>query len=726
MSSPAVRAVAGSLGSARRMLLPSVAVVVLLWMPFGFAMTGLIEEWDLLGLFAEHGTFFYTHLDGPLAAHALRPLMPFSFALAHTLSPDSFVGWHVVTMVALVIKGAAMSWLGWRATGSLAAGMLAGVLTLLYPADTMQLSFRSIHINVAGALALTGALFAVKAFDARRPALSMAFASAGSLLFLWAGLIYEVALTLVALPPAVLFARHGLPRPWTVQRAVAALLWLGAPVAYVAYAIWISRHISSYQGAVTGQGSALRHALSVWPDLFDVGAARALFGGWVDAVRMTARTFQSYTYLASASVALAAVCLLAIAGGSRGRRAGVVPDAQAIGSPTRLVVAGLALMLVGYLPYMTSGAHMVISQRTYLWATPGAVLAWVGMLLLLGRAARPVAAGAAMVLMVLGLGAQLFQFHHYVDLSERQRTLLRAVVENFDGNAPRESLLVLDGTSQIGHTWMFHQDGLRYTLTYLYGRPTGPIEVCRVPSMEWQRWDAFGRPGRCSEDRLGWTLSYPAAAVGPGDMRSSPKPPQHIDARQLVLAPIAADGTAIRLTSSNAWRQQLRESDTIAGRRYRALLEERRHGFVAPMFKDQFPSARLRYDFGDWWSLEVVPSGAGWLEAEWAAKGRGHVSMSWKTSREATLYVPLRPAGGPYMLTGRFVHFANDGVRTGMQVRINGQEVPLTWAEGYFAAPVPAGLLFDGRNELLFESAVDLHYYGRSAMIDWVALDPAR
>lgn len=707
------------------MLLPTIVVVVLLWLPFGFAMTGLIEEWDLLGLFAMHGTFFYTHLDGPLAPHALRPLMPFSFALAHLLSPDSFAGWHVVTIVALVVKGAAMTWLGWRATGARSAGVLAGVLTLLYPADTMQLSFRSIHINVAGALALGASVFAVRAFDVPRRGATLAWSVGAGLLFLWAGLIYEVAFMLVAMPLAVLVVREGVPRDWNLQRWMAAGCWLAAPLAYAAYAIWVSAQISSYQGTVTGQGSGLRYALSVWPDLFDIGASRALIGGWLDAARMTAGTFQNYAYLAAGAIVLLATCALASIVGRGRLEEGVTQRAASTPIIARLLIAGVILMLMGYLPFMTSAAHMAITQRTYLWATPGAAFVWVAVVMCLVRVAKPIGGMAAATLLLVGLGAQLFQFHHYVELSERQRTLLRAIVENFDGDSPDKKLLVLDGTSQIGHTWMFFEEELRFVLSYLFGRPMGSVEICRVPSMEWHRRNYLGRGGHCVEEDQGWAFIYPPGPVTPGLPSASSKPPLRVDARSIQTVRIDANGKAAARPAMETHRARLRGGEDTISRRYRSILSERPPPLIPPMFKDQFLSPRVRYDFGDWWSLEVVPFGSGWRETDWNGSGMKRTSDSWITGDAATLYIQLAPSAGRYLLNGRFDGFASDKVREGMRVEVNGQEVPLAWTpDGHFGAFVPPGLLRRGRNELEFSPAIDPGFEGLSARVDWLALEP--
>jgi hypothetical protein len=714
-----------------RMVFAPAAVLLLLWLPFGFRMIGLIEEWDLLDLFTTHGLFFYTHLDGPLAPHALRPLMPFSFALAHSLSPDSFAGWHALMITALLAKGVAMAWLGLRASGRRSVGVMAGVLIILYPADTMQLSFRSLHINLAGALALVAAAFAVHAVDTSRRAVAHACATAAGVLFLCGGLMYEAAFTLVAMPLAVILVRHGmLPLRRIRERWTVVACWAAAPLIYGIYAIWIGKQISSYQSSVIAQSSGVHYALSVWPDLFRIGASRALVGGWVDAALMGAMTFQNYVYLIGATAVLAMLCAVAVRPRALQRAASASgaeswPAATAV--IVRMLVAGLVMMLMGYAPFMLSAAHMAISQRTYLWATPGAVFAWLAVLMLFARAGRPAGAIAAVMLMALGLAAQLFQFHHYVNLSERQRTLLQAIVDNFDGKPADKKVVVLDGSSQLGHDWMFIDNGgLQRALSYLYGYAVASPEVCRQPSLEWGRRDALGRPGHCSNDRQGWTFTYPSAVTGPDRSAEEPPAPVHLDARQVLPLPIAADSRGVPQSATATAHQESRaHGDSVIARRYRGILEPRAAALVPPMFKDQFPQASWRFDFGDWWSLEEVPYGSGWRQSEWLGNGLEHRSVAWKVSPEASLYLQLQPIARPYVLRGVFTDFVNGDIRNSMRAMINGQQVDLEWAEGgRFEAAVPQGVLTSGRNELILKSPVEPKLLGLSARLDWVALDP--
>lgn len=709
-------------------MLPSAAILTALWLPFGFSMIGLVEEWDLLGLFVMHGTFLFTHFDGPLAAHSLRPLMPLSFAVAHLIDPDSFAGWHLLTLGSLLLKGGAMTYLVARATGSSAWGVVAAALVLLYPADTMQLSFRSIHINVAIALTLAGAALLVRAFDIRRKASAVATALAASLLYLTAICIYEVALTLVALPFAVALVRHGWRglRPPPGSRWMLALPWLAGIGLYLGYAGWRSAEIASYQGQVTGDKQALiAGAYAALPKLFTIGGARAFIGGWIDAARMVAKEYESWLYLGFAVSGLALVFLLAL---RIGRSAGLAgDDTTQHGLPVRLIVLGIVVMLMGYAPFLTSPAHMAISQRTFLWAAPGAALAWTGLLMALWRLARVPAVLVALLMLTWGLGAQLFQFHHYVELSERQRSVLRTIVEMLDSNEmAQKTLVVLDGTDQVGHTWFFPEDELHYVLSYLYGRRVGPVEICRSSRMEWQRVDALNRKGSCTRESDYWVFSFPPSASGPGVPLVVDKPARRLSRDQVTLVSLGTGGEILSEAAViTDRRRQLETGVNPIDRRYRGILAPRPPSPVGPMFRDQFTGPRYRWSFGDWWNLDVPTRGSGWRPVEWIGNGLKHRSGAWKTAPAADLHFELAPEAGQYMVRGRFEQFASDAVRSSMRLRFNEHPLELAWTSHFdFVSQVPPEALERGTNTLTLQSELDNKYYGLSAWLDWVEIKP--
>lgn len=236
-------------------ILPAVVVVLILWLPFGFALTGLLEEWGILGLFVNNGVFFFTGTTSPLAAHALRPLTIFPQAVAYWLDGNSFDYWHVLLMIALVIKGSAVSYLLRNLTGSMKLGMIASVLVIIYPADTMQLSFRAIHINWALSLALLGSALFLFALNLQRKLHAGLVSALGATLFSAACFMYEASLLLACIPALVIYSKVGMKRALQqmLHKVTNHGIWLLGVGVYLAYVIHTAPLVKSYQSSLAGK-----------------------------------------------------------------------------------------------------------------------------------------------------------------------------------------------------------------------------------------------------------------------------------------------------------------------------------------------------------------------------------------------------------------------------------------------------------------------------------------
>ena len=702
-----------------RMAMAAAVVLTAIWLPSGFSMGGLIEEWDVLGLFNTYGRFFVTGPSSHLPVHALRPLTIFPHALANWIDPDSFSIWHVILLIGLFVKAAAMAHLTYKVTRSPRMAALAGTLLLLYPADTMQLSFRSLHINWALAIVLAASSLSIQAMDATRRSHRHLLGVAAALGLFAACCMYEATLPLVALPPLVLYARGGLRHAMISMQSKWGVVawWLSGLLAYVGYAVWASAHVTSYQGVILGDRSFIAVLLDALPQLFTVGAVRSLLGGWVDAFKMVGTQFHDFGYLLAASLLITIVVVIE----RRGRS--VTDQAMPAWLPLRIVAVGIALALLGYMPFLVSKAHIAISQRTYLFSSPGAVLVWVSVALVIARWLRPALPMLVFILVLAGLGQQLVQFHHYLGISRTQKTLLRSIVESIPQQDIGKPILILDGSDQLGQTWMFTPETLRLALTYVYGKPVAPIQICRMPEGEWERPDSLGRKGNCRRDAAGWALSPPDDVTGPG-YTPEPRGPQVLlaDATTTVVQ-IAQDGSAVH--PSLPWNASLASGLTTASRRYL--------GALAPpitrirLFKDEFPRTTYRGDFGTWWSLEIPIRGTGWREPGWSMAAFRHESSAWKSTDRATLYFELTPAPGEYRLRGRFNTFVNDSVKSALIVQLNGVPVFVGWgADGKFEGVVPAQVLKPGTNELAIVSPSNPAFFGLSANMVKFELRPRR
>ena len=70
-----------------------VLTILFIWLPFGFELNGLFEEWIILDLFRTHGLFFFATHSSPLPDQSLRPL---------TILPHAIAYWMEMNLVILL------------------------------------------------------------------------------------------------------------------------------------------------------------------------------------------------------------------------------------------------------------------------------------------------------------------------------------------------------------------------------------------------------------------------------------------------------------------------------------------------------------------------------------------------------------------------------------------------------------------------------------------------
>jgi len=708
-----------------RWTLPPAILVALLWLPFGFTLHGLIEEWGVLGLFTNSGPLLFVTDGSGFGAHKLRPLTIFPHALAYLMQPDSFTAWHWIMIAALVAKGAASSYIGAYITRSTRWGVCFGLMVLLYPADTMQLSFRGLHINASLALMLFGSALFIWAQGSRSTGARWSAIVLGVVCLIAAQMMYEVAFALAPLPLVAIWCREGFRSTANQVRSRPAATggWILASLLYAGYVLVASSSGGeSYQQSLTSGRSPLAILWDALPKLFEVGMARALVGGWYDAWGMAASEFKSLLYVVVVGV-LCTVLIVACRPFDVGGRGTLEADAltNEVTLWLRMVLAGLVLFVLGYGPYLLSPPHVAISQRTYLFATPGAALVILALPIALARMWKPIAAATVLGLFTLGAAAQLFQFHHYVTLSEMQRKVLRAIVSNFDGNTDGKSLLILDHSGRLSHTWSL-RDNLQPALTYLYGRRVPVAEICLMPSGERQVIDALARPGRCIEEEDRWVF---ADSEPLPDVDVARRPDRIIKKTELMALTIEVDGSVRSDATLDSYRAQLASADTPAARRYRDILNATPQGWDLGLFEPAESRSSYRWDFGRWWSLEIPTHGNGWREAEWNIGWLEHDAVAWKIRENASLVFELKPDASPYVLEGRFTVIVNPAIKDSIKLLMNSVDLPIQWqSDGSFAANIPTGVLRNGLNTLEINSKVERSYYGLSAQLTMFQVRP--
>ncbi|MBA2656659.1 MAG: hypothetical protein H0U70_06690 [Tatlockia sp.] len=681
--------------------LPVCLLVFFLWLPFGFSLTGLIEEWQILRLFDSDGPIFFAKINTPFAEHALRPLTVFPHSVAYSLDPNSFFYWHVLLIIALLIKGAAFTRLVWQATNSCRWSIIAGLLLIVYPADTMQLSMRALHINWALSCLLLASTLFISAFGSSKPmkVYPLAFISA---ILLWVSLaMYEASLMLVFVPFLMIYAKEGWKTSLEQRYRAKTLitLWILSIVIYLVYVAIIAPKINSYQQSFLSQSisSILAYTL---PKLFSPGITHSLFGGWINAVHMVSKeiSYVGYIYLL---VVISLIFGLIYLFNKKSQEGMAATNNHSI-VLMRLLIVGLLLSVLGYLPFLVSPAHTAISQRTFLMASPGAVLFWISLLMLLAKRKKMLASGLAVFLITIGFGMQLFQFHHYLAISEMQRTVLRNIVANFDGSSNKKALILLDEGNQLTSTWMLIN--LKGALSYFYKKPIDALEVCFMPGKEWRNMGI--RAGSCIEQDKQWIFRSLTKATTV-ESASILVPDKVILKNEAVVLKVKPDGSIESASSLVNYRASLTQTSSQATR-YQQILTPIRWPNYFKHFWTANDLEKYRWSFGNWWSMDLPIRGTGWREAEWNKDNFSYKASSWKNEENASLLFDLLPRKSAYSLQGKFHSLLNVPIRDSIQISLNEHLISYKWLSiNEFWAEIPANNLLTGVNRIMFHSITE-------------------
>lgn len=706
-------------GNALHLLLPTVVLIVLLWLPFGFQMGALLEDWGLLRIYSEMGPIFFSRGSGELAQHQIRPLMSTLWAIAYSVDPDSWWFWHVELAASLLIKGASLSWIAFYLTGSRRWAVVAGMLFVVWPADTLQMAFRALNIGFAAGLATLAAALFVAAYLAAGRAAQSTLALLGASCIVIGTWMYEIMLLMAPLPFLIMWAREGRTRTWSVVRRQwqVSLAWLGAVAVNCCYILYVLVTAKvTYQQAVTGGGQQLITTLKTTaPMLFSRGVVRALMGGWVDAARIVVEDFHWNGYLLVVALAMALVLY------ASGHRPAGAPSGPSAANPWKIALVGLLSVLLGYAPFLVSLGHVAVTQRTFLFVASGSALVFLALLVFLDRLNRIAALLITVLLLTLGVAQQLFQVQQYRAIHERQRGVLRAIVEQAPAVPAGKTLIVLDESQRINHVWLL-SSVLHSALAYLYGKAEQSVEVCLAPAMVWPR-DTAGRQGNCMETADAWV--FKGASVLPVQGPDAVSKDITIMKADAIVVRINVDGSAPASSEVAENRNALRTGDSIVAKRYRRAIAEEIWPHWLRFFAEPEPGASYRWDFGRRWNLDWPEPGAGWTEAEWLYSPFRQTSVVWMTQPRTSLVFPLVPTADPYELRLHISEPWTDG-RGEVSVMMNGSKVPAAWqSELDLVASIPAGLLKPRMNTVEFQAPLSRNW-GVSLHVDLITLAPSR
>ena len=721
---------------------PPTLMVLLTWAPFGFRMMWLYEEWGLLGFFQNHGVEFSFGLGSAMEQYAARPLAFFPYSLAYAFDPNSFVPMNIMLMLILITTGAAFGYMIWKTLRSIPLAAIGSILILVQPADTLTYAFRSLPMTFSLAIALLAICAVMAALDSSAKRFQLILSMSAIFLFIASVAMYETAIAFVLVPWLLFIIRDGL-KP-TLQRAkqtkLICAIWFGGTLTYIIFAIWASSQVASYQKLVSDDPFVI---LTRLPHSLQIGLTRILAGGWFDAARVIITEYRDWTYLA-VCVALLGLLVAFTVGfwSKKSREPATKPFLRlsrnkgfSLRQGVLFIVLGTFVALFSYAPFAVSTIYLHTSQRTFIATAVGASMVCLGVLLVVGRYSGLIFALVALTLASLGLGVHLYHFETYVDVSTKQRHVLKSIVEGMPENSESKSVLILDYGNTIGTPWMLHRQNLPSILSYLLGREISNVQICYMPSEEWQQFDSLARTGKCEETPTAWVFSERTVVQQSQTAIEQTKEVSNIPKSSLTTISLDKDGNLPPSTSNSVRGSYLLSSDSSEAKRYRQMLALDEDTFGNFLFKNPESGDSYSWSFGDWWDLPVVTRGSGWRDEEWtelpldpeASWLSPQESAAWKSLPRASLMFDMVPSQNSYLLTGKFDILLSEEVQKSFHVSINGTELPMKWSSfHYFSGEIPIDTLQSGTNVIGFVSDVDPSLDGLSGKIDWLKISVKR
>jgi hypothetical protein len=191
---------------------------------------------------------------------------------------------------------------------------------------------------------------------------------------------------------------------------------------------------------------------------------------------------------------------------------------------------------------------------------------------------------------------------------------------------------------------------------------------------------------------------------------------------EIVTVVVGNGDTTPATAELEAHRRNLESNALTMSARYRGLTQTN-PWFDFLGFRDETNKDEYFWNFGNWWSLDIPIAGSGWKRVEWEASRVSHNASAWKIAPRASLIFEMSPKAVPYSISGKFNIFANEDIRSDLQVLVNGTVIPIQWGQdGNFSGSLKSTVLTSGRNVIEFVSQVDDKYYGLSARLDWVKI----
>lgn len=573
------------------------ALIIIIWTPQGFRLEGLIEEWDIVGLFATYGVFFVISPSGEmLQEHRLRPLEILTHAVAFSLDNASFIGWHLLQIsITIGLYGAIYQIYGLYSKQKIYQH-LAAIITVTYPADTMRFAFRGLHINLAITLiTISIVLLAIKHHGiAGRARTILAVLLISISIFIYESTIF-VYLALTIWIVGATCSKIDLYSQ--IRRLISPAL-----VSVIMYSFYYLYAINSNISTLYGynQFNTEKYFDTV---LFLKHEIYALFHVVVNAIIQSAHVF--FTENNKIYAIVSAVIIITMVEYLGRRSSGLNARSWKKASIASLVGAAIA-----FLPYGAEPAHAAVSQRTFLMASLPVCLGIVNVLEYISTGAKKVRLIIALVVVTLNINFVVYESTFYTNISLQQKDIIEYISGALRSEPRRGHIVVWDETNSLGQTWMLPPGTLALALAFSMKEPVRHLEICHSDFAEWQHYDASGRKGVCQSDGSHMVLSDSRGlGLSPRDKMEG-----------VVLLPLS-DVNMVTVPAK-LWMLDNTSSDSnvVVGQKLYSL------------------HSQGRVDLGTVWSMTRPFRGSGWGEPGWIWTGLRYRPFAPLVSRCGSLY----------------------------------------------------------------------------------------
>jgi len=452
------------------------ALILTLWLPFGWKVTGLYEEWFLVSL-ADAGNPLRILYDPPYN-ESYRPLLLAPHVFAYLLTPNSFLGLNIIMSLCLLGKGAAMYSLVRRLLpDNPALAFVSAALLLVYPADRAVLTLRNTSIHAGIFLLLVALNLLIVAWQRSRwtTLLAMLLAEGIALGTYDGGILLSLCC-----PVLLVWLRPGIDK----RLVAVAALWWAVSIAFLFHLILTLRDPASYAAEVlAGSGLGNGHFTEIlrsWAYSVTRAYVRNFGTGWYQALR--GLDWQDPYLRLSAGLTVFVIVPTIWLHARRGEE--TRPD---VDTKRYLVLASLGAVAVlpGFATYLPT-VWRNSSWRVFLYSSIGAALA-VGVACFLfarlfGQWQRMVFVGLTSSLIGIATVQALAQHQGYFEYSQRQQQILANIISQAPQFEPGTTVLLVDRTPTAAFkAWSMCTvvtNCLEWALRYIYGDYTLRAMYC--------------------------------------------------------------------------------------------------------------------------------------------------------------------------------------------------------------------------------------------------------